>query len=343
MSKTQESLKQIYSELVDSERIELFIIPEIRFDNKKSDYLYLHYKDYFNDTKLVFNKPGSHLKYLWLQYKQQNTLIHHHWLDCQDGWDLISISFKLLCLMIYKKLDGKIVWTIHNKKPLQNRYKRFNKFIRSWLADNADRLLVHCESVIPEVGSYFGQPKDKFRIIKHPKFPAEFISRKKSLKKLNKEYDLDLKESDQVFLMFGNINSKKRIKEVCKIFSGLSADKRLLIAGPVKKGHLNYYRKIIDDACKSMNINILPNFISEYNVPLFFNSADCVVFNYSEIIASGGVELAKSYNRPVIAPNSGCIAEIRDENITLFNTQNELEELIQNFTQKQPVHQRKTT
>lgn len=331
MSKTQEKLKEIYTELLDSERINLFVIPEIRFKNKTSDYLYLQYQKYFNDPQLIFHKPGGQLKYLWIQQKQQNPLIHHHWLDCQDFWDLISITYKLICMMIFKKLDGKIVWTIHNKKPLHSRYKWFNNYSRSWMAKNADRLLVHCKSVIPEVSSYFNQPKDKFRILKHPTFPANLINREKALAKLNKKYDFDFKESDQLFLMFGNINRQKRIFEVCNIFSELPADKRLLIAGPVKKGHLKYYRKIREEVYKSFNITLLPNFIPENNVPLFFNSADCVIFNYNEILTSGGVELAKSYKRPSIAPNTGCIAELKDENIKLFTTQNELVNMINNF------------
>lgn len=332
MTKTRVNLKEIYTELMGSGRVELFIIPEIRFNNKKSDYLYLQYNEYFDDPELVFNKPGSHLNYILLQYKQKNTLIHHHWLDCQDGWNLFSISFKLICLMMYKKLGGRIVWTVHNKKPLHNRYKNFNHYIRKWMADNSDRLLVHCKSVIPEVSSYFNVSENNFRITHHPTFPAEIISRENALKKLNKEYDLDIKNNDQIFLMFGNINSQKRVREVCEIFSELPNNKRLIIAGPVKKGHLQYFREIKRFFGKQFNIIFLPIFIPEKNVPLFFNSVDCVVFNYEEILASGGVELAKCYKRPILAPKIGCLSELRGDNIFLFNKQDELKYQIETFT-----------
>lgn len=331
MADNQENLKEIYSELLDEEKINLFVIPEIRLKNKTSDYLYLQYQKYFNDPQLIFHKPGSHLNYVWMQKKQKSTLIHHHWLDCQDGWDLISISFKLICLMIFKKLDGKIVWTIHNKKPLHSRYKWFNGYARSWMAKNADRLLVHCKSVIPEVSDFFQQPKSKFRVINHPEFPSKKLDREKGIRRLNKEYDLDLKENDRIFLMFGNINSQKRIVEVCSIFSSLQNDMRLIVAGPVKKGHLKYYRIIRGKFDKKLNISILPNFISEKNVSLFFNSADCVLFNYNEVLTSGGVELAKSYMRPIIAPKVGCLSELKGERISLFENQEELKELILHY------------
>lgn len=331
MSITQGNLKKIYTDLMGSEKIDLFVIPEIRFNNKKSDYLYLQYQKYFDDSQLIFHKPGSHLNYLWLQKKQKNTLIHHHWLNCQDGWDFIAIAFKLLCLMIFKRLDGKIVWTIHNKKPLHSRYNWFNRYARSWMAKNADRLLVHCESVVPDVSTYFQQPETKFRVISHPEFPAEILDRNKSLKKLNKEFDLGLKKKNQLFLMFGNINSQKRIEEVCRIFTSVGNDKHLLVAGPVKKGHLKYYRSIKGKFEKELNITILPNFISETNVPFFFNAADCVLFNYNEVLTSGGVELAKSYKRPIIAPNVGCLTKLSGNNISLFESQEELKEMIQSF------------
>lgn len=340
-----EKLKSIYEELLPDNTsgiTHLFVVPLIRFNYKQSDYLYLLYKGFIEDPESPFKIHSTsilhHFKFVWYALRKRDVLLHYHWLECTDLKSLSGMIYKLICIALFKAFGGKLVWTVHNIMPHDRQYRSLNYKIRSYMAHKADLLHVHCETAVQEVSSFYGLSEGKFRVIPHPEFPAESISRKKAIKKLNKKRGFDLKKEDQIFLMFGNISAYKKILETAQIFTALPRHKKLLIAGPVKKGQLNVYHELKKVASKNSNILLYPHFISEESVPLYHNVADCVLFNYREILTSGGVALARSYNRPIIAPKLGCLKEVQGEDIFLFDSQEELRQLLTEFEPKEHLN-----
>ena len=66
----------------------------------------------------------------------------------------------------------------------------------------------------------------------------------------------------------------------------------------------------------------------------FFGLTDFVIFNFDDILTSGSIILALNYNKKVIAPAMGCIKDIRNENLILFDSKNSdsnLEKVLQNL------------
>lgn len=328
-------LEKIYSELIPDGPVHLFVIPLIRFEYKKSDYLYLFYKSILSRKKNRFTVHSTsiwqHWKFVWQAFRGRPVIVHYHWLECQDFKAMAGMVYKILCLCLFKQFNGKLVWTIHNKKPHDGRFEKLNYFIRSRMARQADLLHVHCQSAIADLSDYFSVSESKFRVIGHPSFPAKKIDRDKARKQINQKRKLALQAKDQIFLMFGNISSYKGMIHICKIFAGLPDHRKLLIVGPVKKGQISYYQKLKTLSKNHFNIIIIPHFIAERDVPRYFNMCDCVLFNYNRILTSGGVELARSYNKPIIAPNLGCLSELSGENVHLFSSQEQLAELIIHF------------
>ncbi len=335
-----ENLQSLYQELLPDDltiQADLFVVPLIRFSYAESDYLYLLYKDIIEDEKSRFKIHSTsiwnHWKFVWRASRKPNVILHYHWLECTDLKSLAGIAYKLFCIILFKKLGGKLVWTIHNKMPHDTRYTKINYKIRSAMANRADLLHVHCKTAVEEVGDYFHQPESKFRIIPHPEYPVKSIPREKALQKLNlKQQDLDLKTSDQIFLMFGNISSYKQIDEVGNIFEELPNYKKLVIVGPVKKGQMAYYEKVKGLSAVNNNIFLIPHFVPEEDVSLYHCASDCVVFNYRQILTSGGVALAKSYNRYIIAPRLGCLSELSGNKVQLFESREELYSLLSDFS-----------
>lgn len=335
----QEKLKSIYEELLPDCKTGssyLFVVPLIRYDYKKSDYLYLLYKEFIEDPESPFKLHSTsilqHFKFVWCALRRKDVLLHYHWLECTDLKSLSGMVYKLICIALFKAFGGKLVWTIHNIMPHDRQYRSLNYKIRSYMAEKADLIHVHCTTAVHEVSSFYGLSEKKIRVIAHPEYPAEHISRKKALKKLNKKRGFDLKKEDQIFLMFGNISAYKKILEAARVFTSLPHHKKLLIAGPVKKGQLDVYQLIKELSSKHSNIILYPHFISEDAVPLYHNVADCVLFNYREILTSGGVALARSYKKPIIAPKRGCLKDLKGKDIDLFESQKELLQILTEFT-----------
>jgi len=335
---THDQLLKLYDDLIPDKHdgvIPLYVVPLIRYSYKKSDYLYLLYQDIIENRADQFSVKSvsvwKHFLFVFRAIVSRDVILHYHWLECTDIKSLAGMTNKLVCIFLFKALGGHLVWTVHNKRPHDNRFRRLNYKIQSWMASRADIIHVHCQSAVDEISHFFNQPASKFRVVDHPSFPSTMIERDEAIELLNNERDLALNPSDTIFLMFGNISSYKQIEKVCRMFTELEPDKKLLIVGPVKKGQMSTFNTIKKFGSKNDNIIVIPHFIPERMVPFYMNAADCVVFNYRRILTSGGAELARSYDRPVLAPAMGCLTELDEENITLFNSQKQLMKLIADF------------
>jgi len=333
-----EKLQSMYRELTPDtdQMVDLFVVPLIRFQYKESDYLYLLYKEFIENPESRFKIHSTsvwqHWSFVWRAVRNPATILHYHWLESTDLKSLTGMAYKLLCIILFQKLGGSIVWTVHNKLPHDDRFEWLNLKICSSMARRADRIHVHCSFAAEEISRFYNQPISKFRVIPHPAYPKTSIPRAKAIRMLNKKHDLQLRDEQKIFLMFGNISSYKQIDKVVEIFARMDQDKVLIIVGPVKKGQMSHYRNIRSLAEKAGNVRLIPHFIPENEVPLYHNACHCVVFNYSEILTSGGVALAQSYNCPIIAPNLGCIQELQYDNLYLFTCQEELESLLVEFS-----------
>jgi len=327
-----ENLITIYNKLVPNLQ-KLYVIPLIRYKYPKSDYLYLFYKNIIesnNPPKIISISVFSHFKFTFSRLLTNRSLVHYHWFECQDKRAVLAMIYKWFCIFLYKLLGGKLVWTIHNKMPHDRKYYRLNFILRKWMARKADMLHVHCENIIEELSDFYNVPRKKFVVVPHPAFPARLIPRAAAAEALNIRFNLKLKSSNKIFLSFGNISDYKGLPELASCFCKLDNNKKLIIAGPVKKGHMNQYKKLKEIQTQSGNIHIIPRFISEKCVAEFFNAADYAVFNYKEILTSGSVELARSYRKKIIIPPKGCLKELKNHsNVTTFDSKEELEHILQ--------------
>ncbi|WP_340103224.1 hypothetical protein [Rhodohalobacter sp. 8-1] len=335
---THDQLLKLYRDLLpdnDDGVIKLYVVPLIRYDYQQSDYLYLLYRDIIENRQDEFQVKSISVWKHWIfvakALTSRNVILHYHWLECTDLKSAAGMIYKLTCISLFKAAGGRLVWTVHNKMPHDNKFRKLNYRIQMWMASRANLLHIHCKSAVEEISRFYNQPSSKFRVVEHPTFPSKKIERNNAIKRLREERNLQLKKTDTLFIMFGNISAYKQIDKVCEMFSNLSLRKKLLIVGPVKKGQMPNFREIREFADHNENIFLDPHFIPEEMVPHYMNAADCVVFNYRQILTSGGVELARSYGRPILAPDMGCLSELDEENVTLFNSQKQLKHLLETF------------
>jgi beta-1,4-mannosyltransferase len=330
----EESLLNEYQSLCQGVT-KVFVIPKIPDSNKNTSYLYQLYKSFLNASSPVrvdtFN-PASLPKIFLSRLKAEKTILHYHWFEFENLKTFIGIKWKLFWIILYKILGGKIVWTIHNRYPHPNKYLSLNKKFRKLFARIANRLHVHCKSAVDICAEVLDVKKDKFFVVKHPEFPADIFGKDKAIKKLNQKYcNNQLRINDKIFLMFGAIAEYKRIKEVVEIFKVLGEKDKLIVAGFVKRWNQNYFNEL-KNLVDNKRIFLKGSLIPDEDVPYFLNSADCVIFNYRNVLTSGGAELALSYKKKIIIPDSGCIREMKSSDIFKFDgDQKSLEKIIRNL------------
>lgn len=323
-------LDELYEELSETSPLTVFVAPTIRYSYKKSDYLYLFYKKLLGSPKFKIadvSKIG-HLKFVFYQLFKRDSVLHYHWIQFSGFWSGVAYLFQVACIYIYLMLGGKLVWSVHNKLPPDCQHEWLHFKIRKWLARQADILVVECKSAVDDVSVYFNVSPKKFRVWPHPEYPPQLMPRAAAIESINHRYQVHIKVQDRLFLMFGHISPYKRIDKVCEIFRDEPIHKKLLVVGPVKKGQMQYYKKIRKMIRSQQNIILIPQFIKEDVVPEFMNAADYIMFNYRNVLTSGGVPLAKSYDKTIILPPKGCLKEQVGQNLKYFESQEQLKEII---------------
>jgi glycosyltransferase involved in cell wall biosynthesis len=127
---------------------------------------------------------------------------------------------------------------------------------------------------------------------------------------------LKIKKGEIVLLYFGLQRKYKDIYLVFKAFMEarkVNNNIRLLIAGPP----FTYKRKIFFLYLKlfSKNITVIPTYIPDNEIQIYFKAADVAVFAFKNIFTSGSIILAESFGLPIIAPNIGCLPDLVPESV----------------------------
>ena len=198
-----------------------------------------------------------------------------------------------------------------------------------YMAHIADKLQVHCKTAIDIMIPRVKVRRDKFFIIRHPDYPVKLIGKVNAVKLLNeKKSSGEIKKEDTISLMFGEIAEYKGIKEVVEIFNNLNEKNKLVIAGVIKKGNEDYFKKILESVKNKKQVLIYNKRIPDDDVPIFFNACDTAIFNFNDVLTSGSVVIALNYNKKVIIPAQGCLKELKGQNIIHFNNIEELKNIL---------------
>ena len=87
-------------------------------------------------------------------------------------------------------------------------------------------------------------------------------------------------------------------------------------------------------AAKNPQIHIEEKFLSDEDFDTWITASDVILIPYREIWSSGVLGRAKLFNKKVIASNVGGLAEQLEDNDILFNTDEELRKIFEDFSEK---------
>lgn len=303
---------------------EIYVDPPLNITQENA-YLKLLYKNIDYDVKSL-----TKIKYINLffnSFLNNSFIVHHHWFQTESKKSIFTLMWKIVWIFLLRIRGIEIIWTIHNKEPHNKKYVIINKILRRIFAKTVTHIHVHCNYAKNEMSSYLDIKKDKFFVVKHPNYEVIRYSRREAIEKFQVAYpSINLNLNKKIFLVFGQMAKYKGIKELLEFTSKIDENFTIIFAGKIKDGNKNYVDTLKNyESKKNIFIN---EYISDENLSMLFNLSDCVLFNYQDILTSGGVVLALNYNKYTIAPNKACIGEIEDSNLHLYNSDSELSDEI---------------
>ena len=222
------------------------------------------------------------------------------------------LSFWLL-LKLSKWRGTKIVWTIHDEKPHVVLHQSLASWFQSRLIANTDGYINLCDAGQVAVKQALpGLQHTPSFVIPHGHYQGCYPD---ELSKGEARSQLAIASDATVLLYLGYISPYKNVPHLINTFCQLPAEEAsnitLLIAG--KPDNESIEQAVRSAAASSTpnsdNIQLHLRFIDDEELQIFFKAADQVVLPFEEILNSGSLLLALSFNRPVIAPDLGAVSD----------------------------------
>lgn len=244
-----------------------------------------------------------------------NKIFHFHWEDivyrnAKNEKEAIAQVDGFLEKLKGAKKDGwKILWTIHNEAPHENRFPAADRHIRLALSGLTDLVLVHSEAAKIIQERDLPQLKGKVRVMPHGNYEGCYP---KNISRAEARSKLGLSESQNVFLFFGNVRLYKGLDDLLKAFSAPEIQRTnsiLMIAG-IGPAH-QYVEKFYSG--NPDKIRVINNHIQDDEIQDYFASADFSVYAFKKILSSGSVLLSYTFSTPVIIPEFESMTEFVGE------------------------------
>ena len=120
---------------------------------------------------------------------------------------------------------------------------------------------------------------------------------------------LDIPAGKFVALFIGQIRAYKGVPDLIRCFVGARLDNAdLLVVG---KADEQTTRDIENAAAHTCGVRLALGFVAREEMQKYLRAADLVILPYTEILNSGSAILALSFDRPILVPAQGALAELR--------------------------------
>ncbi|MFI2744580.1 glycosyltransferase [Zhouia sp. PK063] len=231
-------------------------------------------------------------------------LFHFNWIENAQGVKLFKQFLKIIFL---KCINKKIIWTLHNKQPHDNKLIFGFNFIR-FLIMVSDIIIIHSKvssDVILET-SKSNKYLRKIKYIPHPNYIISYSENDLCKHEVTNDSRLKL-------LFIGAIKPYKNLEVLLEIIKELNDQVELTIAG--KSSHEDYFESLLKIKGNSKNIILKNKFLNDDEMKSFIKSSDLLVLPYdiTSSLNSGTVILAFSNKRSVICPAIGTILDLKNK------------------------------
>ena len=244
-------------------------------------------------------------------------ILHFHWLHPyligQGTRGTLKRSLTLLAqLNVLRARGTRIVWTAHNIQSHESQNPALERALTRMFIRRCDAVIAHCEAAKGEVVRAFGVAPAKVWVVPHGNYigayPAE-VSRDRA------RAEFGYAPAEMVFGFVGQIRPYKGVLDLIEAFEKLQKTTgqpiRLLIAGQPLDGAAG--ETITARTGGNAAIRFDCGFVPDERLQFYLGACDVVTFPYRDILTSGAVLLAMSYERACLAPRRGCIAETLGE------------------------------
>ena len=221
---------------------------------------------------------------------------------------------RVVLMLYYRSLGKKVILTAHNvnMQRRDNCDSWWNRISLRAQYGLAHHIFVHTDRMKRELTADFCVPRSKVTVIP---FGINNTSPVTTITVHEARQHLGIGCDHKTVLFFGQIAPYKGLEYLIDAFAKLTKRDdtyRLVIAGKVKKGHADYWKKVHDAiSLRGLQDHVIERIehIPETDLELYFKAADVLIVPYTNISQSGVPFLGYSFGLPVIATDTGSLRE----------------------------------
>jgi glycosyltransferase involved in cell wall biosynthesis len=246
--------------------------------------------------------------------KKQYDVWHVHWPDSLLSYpSTLAATFYVvaeLVLFAWVRLQGtKLVWTTHDLGPHESHHPRLENIFWALFIPMVDGIISLSETARQEAYSRFPQLQAvPSAVVPHGHYRTAYPP-PPTKKEARDQLGLSLQE--RVIVFVGRIRPYKNVVPLIHAFQEWEdPDARLLIGGnPISD---DLARRVAAAREGDERIRVDLRFIEEEKIVQLLSAADLVALPYEAIMHSGTALLALSFDRPVLMPDRGAMAELQE-------------------------------
>ncbi|MBN3040354.1 MAG: glycosyltransferase, partial [Candidatus Omnitrophica bacterium] len=212
------------------------------------------------------------------------------------------LQFYTISKLIKKNTNTRILYICHNVLAHESRPP--DNFFTKTAIKQGDSFIVHSKNDLENLRKLI--PEAEIKQIQHPIydfFKENPISNDAAQEKIGLK--------GKILLFFGFIREYKGLKYLIQALPLIreKADVKLLIVGEFWEKE-NNYRKLISSLGLEEHTKIISGYVPDEDVGMYFSACDLLVLPYISATGSGIVQIANSFQKPVIATRLGCFSDV---------------------------------
>ncbi len=248
-------------------------------------------------------------------FRASRAIWHLHWpermLNRPNASAAALRAAALLALAFWARLRGtRLVWTVHNLSPHELDHPWVGRwfwplFVRQLsgfiaLSAAGRRLAEARHPALRRIPAF---------LVPHGHYRGAYPD---SMSRAEARSRLGLPEDAPTAAFLGSIRSYKNVPHLIDTFRRMDhPEAYLLVAGePFDDSVRGAVERAADG---DPRIRLVLEFIPDQDVQVFLRAADLVVLPFEEILNSGSALLALSFDRPILVPRIGAIADLEEE------------------------------
>lgn len=239
------------------------------------------------------------------------------------------LSFYIIFLLLRNKLE-----VIVHEFPRTHRYSTA-RFLERTKWRLCPKLVFHTQKEVEDFKQYYFDLSGKNYELRSPN---AYFYKFRDIPQSQAREELGVPSDAVVFLCIGFIQPHKGYDRAVREFQNINNKKmHLYVVGSIRVNwdvYTFHLKKLKDMAATNPQIHIEEKFLSDEDFDTWITACDIMLIPYREIWSSGVLGRAKLFNKKVIASNVGGLAEQLEDSDILFNTDEELRNIFEDFSKK---------